>query len=309
MGVTVIGCPTSTSSWNRNNTSTSCKMNGNGASTSAASTPLFFDCKLNQELRKYGEQPFSGDDIEEKLLKLVDILFFHRLHRKWFHQNQNQMLTTNSSSSCTASAELPLERTASSPQHHPPMQLPRTSTTTPCAISSSGCLATLSSCGNPRVGISSGCATTTSTSQSPSRNPCHSSPSASSSRQVLSIIEAVSTNILFTAPHCIPLARDGEGVHKSEDYTAGLAAALASQNDAGYLSWSPHEVRRIKPLQRPDPALRDPNYLRVDELPCNSWFRAMGGFLQDMRKREAMFEEKRLYPRNWFSLHVDVHGL
>ena len=78
-----------------------------------------------------------------------------------------------------------------------------------------------------------------------------------------------SRRIVVTAPHCIPLCRDGHPVHKKEEYTRLLALKLAAAVSGAALTWSKDTADRLGTV--PDPALRDPNYLRADELTGNRW--------------------------------------
>jgi hypothetical protein len=75
--------------------------------------------------------------------------------------------------------------------------------------------------------------------------------------------------VVVTAPHCIPLCRDGHPVHKKEEYTRLLALKLATSLHGAALTWSKETADRLGPA--PEPSLRDPNYLRADELTSNRW--------------------------------------
>eukprot|EP00392_Amoebophrya_sp_AT5.2_P016282 g16542.t1 len=115
--------------------------------------------------------------------------------------------------------------------------------------------------------------------------------------------------MLFTAPHSIPLKRDGDEVHKQEDWTSSLASALAVSNSAASICWNSNEGKRIKAANLPaDPALRDPNFLHVDELEKNFWFNAMREGRKTLLKAcEARPPPPASHPSP-FTLHVDVHG-
>eukprot|EP00639_Heterosigma_akashiwo_P012976 CAMPEP_0206374130 /NCGR_PEP_ID=MMETSP0294-20121207/8136_1 /ASSEMBLY_ACC=CAM_ASM_000327 /TAXON_ID=39354 /ORGANISM="Heterosigma akashiwo, Strain CCMP2393" /LENGTH=366 /DNA_ID=CAMNT_0053821871 /DNA_START=44 /DNA_END=1140 /DNA_ORIENTATION=+ len=85
-------------------------------------------------------------------------------------------------------------------------------------------------------------------------------------------LEGEGENVLFTAPHSITLARDGHPDHKREDHTRALALAWAHQLRGGAVAWAPAETRRVG--RAPDPANRDPNYLRRGEVARSPWLAA-----------------------------------
>ena len=118
--------------------------------------------------------------------------------------------------------------------------------------------------------------------------------------------------VAFTAPHSIPVARDGDAAHKVEHHTWALArefargvaehgaggadgAAASPPFAAACVRWSRAERRRTR--TRADPTNRDPNFLRDDEMLASPWLLA----LRDARARVA--------PPSAPALHVDVHGI
>ena len=71
--------------------------------------------------------------------------------------------------------------------------------------------------------------------------------------------------IVVSAPHSIPLCRDGHANHKKEDYTRYLASCFAETVGGAALCWHKEEEERLKAVgNKPDEQNRDPNYL-VDE--------------------------------------------
>lgn len=120
--------------------------------------------------------------------------------------------------------------------------------------------------------------------------------------------------VLATAPHNAFLLRDGQPPHQLEQYTSGLAQQLARELDGEALCWTKQVqwrtafrfslgVRRRKAgLPRAlegalDPAFRDPNYLRKDELSSSPWFCC----LESWAGRHSAAGAACM-------LHVDVHG-
>lgn len=97
--------------------------------------------------------------------------------------------------------------------------------------------------------------------------------------------DGLPVHLILTAPHSIPLLRDGENpeMHKQEDYTGFLANHLAKMCEASSISWSKEEGRRVRAdlldnegWALPDPSNRDPNFLTVEELESNIWHRVLG---------------------------------
>jgi len=84
-----------------------------------------------------------------------------------------------------------------------------------------------------------------------------------------------SVPVLFTAPHNIGLARDGEKDHKPEDFTTFLAQEFAVSVGGGSLAWSRREIERSKRWWhehgKPDPSNRDPNHLSKSDLATSPW--------------------------------------
>ena len=100
--------------------------------------------------------------------------------------------------------------------------------------------------------------------------------------------------LLFTAPHTIYLHRDAEADHKPEDLTGFLCETFAESTGGSALTWS-RDISSISArTAQPQAGLRDPNYLRIDELPSNPWNEALRNALQ------------RWPP--WACLHCDLHG-
>ena len=119
--------------------------------------------------------------------------------------------------------------------------------------------------------------------------------------------------VIFTAPHNIPLQRDGNKDHKLEEHTSFLARDFASSTGAGLLSWSKREIDAaqafLRENGRPDPSNRDPNYLTLDELPDSPWYatlRALHSRCLEMQLGLAASSKRgqALHP----ILHIDVHG-
>ena len=54
------------------------------------------------------------------------------------------------------------------------------------------------------------------------------------------------TPLVCSAPHCIPLQRDGHPDHKREDYTRFLAQCFAETAGGAALVWSKEEEARLK---------------------------------------------------------------
>ena len=100
--------------------------------------------------------------------------------------------------------------------------------------------------------------------------------------------------LLFTAPHTIYLHRDAEADHKPEDLTGFLCETFAESTGGSALTWS-RDISSISArTAQPQAGLRDPNFLRIDELPSNPWNEALRNALQ------------RWPP--WACLHCDLHG-
>jgi len=117
--------------------------------------------------------------------------------------------------------------------------------------------------------------------------------------------------VLVTAPHCIPLLRDGHPVHLVEEYTATIAQALTQKVNGTSLMWTSAEQRRVELLWSfgkkrgtkgwtlLDPRNRDPNYLATVELAENSWH-------QQMLSTAASW--RACLGQDVSTLHFDVHG-
>mmetsp|Transcript_6540 Transcript_6540/g.16019 ORF Transcript_6540/g.16019 Transcript_6540/m.16019 type:complete len:788 (+) Transcript_6540:122-2485(+) len=105
--------------------------------------------------------------------------------------------------------------------------------------------------------------------------------------------------MIFTAPHSIPLCREGHRPHQPEAYTSSIARDLARAVGGAFLTWSRLEEGRAREYYKvtggPDPMNKDPNYLRVEDLSDSPWTRN----LQEVR---------RLWHPLKPALHVDLHG-
>lgn len=97
--------------------------------------------------------------------------------------------------------------------------------------------------------------------------------------------------VVVTAPHCIPLCRDSHPVHKKEEYTRLLALKFAAALHGAALTWSKETADRLGP--RPDPSLRDPNHLRVDELTANRWSQRLSRLVATEGSGESSASESR----------------
>ena len=95
--------------------------------------------------------------------------------------------------------------------------------------------------------------------------------------------------LLFTAPHCVNLARDGRPEHMPEDFTAHLARAWAAKTRGTSVCWGERARAWCTAYECPLPGARDPNYLTAEESEANAWVRALSVL------ENGMF-------------HVDVHG-
>lgn len=91
----------------------------------------------------------------------------------------------------------------------------------------------------------------------------------------LSCTPPATAPIVFTAPHNISLARDGEKDHKPEDYTTFLAQDFAASCGGASLAWSRREIERNKRWWQehggPDRSNRDPNHLSTLDLASSPW--------------------------------------
>jgi len=118
--------------------------------------------------------------------------------------------------------------------------------------------------------------------------------------------------ILVTAPHCIYLLRDDDKPHPSERHTGEISQALAKELKGTCLQWNAKAQKRSQLLvafhKRSkhlsltdilDPRNRDPNYLQVEEVPNNPWFKQM---------LETASHWQTKYGYDAPMLHVDVHG-
>lgn len=134
-------------------------------------------------------------------------------------------------------------------------------------------------------------------------------------RQRIHLAEGRTCPVLFTAPHNMYLLRDDHPAHVMEEFTTLIAQRLARQLGGTCISWSRDEQRRsellwllarhAKPRTGDDqgfflnPQNRDPNYLLVDELLHNNWFRQMTRVGDKFRDRFGPHRP---------TLHVDLHG-
>ena len=100
--------------------------------------------------------------------------------------------------------------------------------------------------------------------------------------------------LILSAPHTVHLQRDGHPDHKPEDLTGFLAEVLAGDLSASSITWSSQEVSRSSRTSKPNPANRDPNFLRAEELDANPWHTALCTLTG------------RWQP--WGCLLVDLHG-
>ena len=109
----------------------------------------------------------------------------------------------------------------------------------------------------------------TSASSSPPPSPSHSpSPSVP--------VPVVPCPVLFTAPHGVFLRRDGEGVHKPEEWTTLLATRMADATPGGVsMTWCEAERTRSRLLRRANPANRDPNCVTREEALTHPWGRLL----------------------------------
>jgi hypothetical protein len=119
--------------------------------------------------------------------------------------------------------------------------------------------------------------------------------------------------IFVTAPHSIPVLRDGDVPHKKEDYTAFLAHYFAKELFGTCLTWTATEQRCTDLLMLVakakgkmgkcgmllDPRNRDPNYLFTAEVETNPWFMQMLSTAQHFRDT---------WGTEVATLHIDVHG-
>lgn len=130
-----------------------------------------------------------------------------------------------------------------------------------------------------------------------------------------------SQHVLVTAPHCVPLLRDGHEPHLCEKYTAEIARAVAMELQGACLKWSSAEQRRSEFLwcleKRQgsrngallDPRNRDPNFLASSELELNLWFQEMRNCSDCWRAMRACSDDAVVAPvASAGLLHVDIHG-
>ncbi|CAD7935634.1 unnamed protein product [Amoebophrya sp. A120] len=300
------------------------------------------ESKFNQELRRYGEQPVC----EKKLRKLYDLLFYHRLTRRFFPGYRvrrdsgsigdvEQQTEQNGAVKAARRAETPEStQLQTAPASTGALMLPPPANKHRGPLSSSGCsssssLGTGTSAAGEQEdagpdGVTTAPATRSAAQQLSETEKMTDGPltrTASASKQNIDHLPALP--ILFTAPHSIPLQRDGEKMHHPENWTSSLANSLAQTCLGASLAWSNTEQKRIKALSVPtDPSLRDPNYLHLDELEGNYWYLGIKDMLEDMKKVEQEQTAKakdtedlpgggassRTIPEVPFTLHVDVHG-
>lgn len=119
--------------------------------------------------------------------------------------------------------------------------------------------------------------------------PC-SSGSAPADLLALDVEKFGCQPLLFTAPHCVNLARDGKPEHMPEDFTAYLARAWAAHAQGTSICWNLAAREWCVAHETALPGARDPNYLTATEAEDgNRWVRALDA----------------LEPRG---MHLDVHG-
>ena len=118
------------------------------------------------------------------------------------------------------------------------------------------------------------------------------------------------TTFTFSAPHPLPLCRDGHQVHKPEEWTGFLADQFARSLNGSVLTWIREEIntqeaiyaeaRKSKPEEdaEPDRKNRDPNHLLRKELHTSPWFQALRSFVDNANPK-----------RNPPQLLVDIHGM
>eukprot|EP00747_Dinoflagellata_sp_TGD_P102991 gnl/TRDRNA2_/TRDRNA2_168822_c0_seq1.p1 gnl/TRDRNA2_/TRDRNA2_168822_c0~~gnl/TRDRNA2_/TRDRNA2_168822_c0_seq1.p1 ORF type:complete len:913 (+),score=172.26 gnl/TRDRNA2_/TRDRNA2_168822_c0_seq1:173-2911(+) len=109
-----------------------------------------------------------------------------------------------------------------------------------------------------------------------------------------------SRRILFTAPHSLPLRREGHKPHVPEAYTSYLAREFANVVGGACLTWTQREEQRARAFFKqhsgqPDITNKDPNYTPRDALADSPWTRS----LRDIHTR---------WPPDRPCLHVDLHG-
>jgi len=105
--------------------------------------------------------------------------------------------------------------------------------------------------------------------------------------------------ILFTAPHSLPLRREGHKAHLPETYTGDLARYFAQSIGGVFLTWKKEENERAldyyKTKGEPDSTHMDPNYTPCTKLHDSSWTR-------NLHEMHGLFGLSRP------CLHVDLHG-
>lgn len=105
--------------------------------------------------------------------------------------------------------------------------------------------------------------------------------------------------ILFTAPHSVPLCREGHKAHQPEAHTQRLARDFAQVVGGAFLTWAQQEEKRALDYYRrmgePDPTNHDPNFTHVDVLDDRPWTRNLR-------------EVRELFGLGRPCLHVDLHG-
>jgi hypothetical protein len=106
--------------------------------------------------------------------------------------------------------------------------------------------------------------------------------------------------ILFSAPHSLPLCREGHRPHLPEAYTSDLAREFAQTVGGAFLTWTLQEKRRAlrhyksSAKGEPDPTNKDPNFTHRRALSESPWTR-------NLREIRNIFGQGP-------SLHVDLHG-
>eukprot|EP01051_Picozoa_sp_SAG22_P020527 SAG22_NODE_4184_length_1354_cov_2.154582_1_plen_273_part_01 len=120
-----------------------------------------------------------------------------------------------------------------------------------------------------------------------------------------------SNPIVVSAPHSLPLFRDGHADHKKEDYTRYLAACFAEQAGGAALCWQKEEEARLKAGgNKPDRRNRDPNHLPDEEATTNWWAVQLRQLLAEHTVAAGLAAADPEAGRRAGvpCLHVDVHG-
>ena len=80
---------------------------------------------------------------------------------------------------------------------------------------------------------------------------------------------------LFTAPHGIFLRREGEGVHKPEEWTTLIATQMAKVVGGISMTWCDAERTQSRLTRRPNGTNRDPNCVEPSEVLEYNWGRLL----------------------------------